>query len=202
MSDEPAVLASDAEREATIARLRDAAGEGRLTLDELADRIEATAQARTRGQLAELVADLPAPGTGAAVATGATGATGAVTTVPARNSAVFGDLVRRGAWQLPEHSRWDTVFGDVKLDLREAIVPGGVVEIRATTVFGDIQLFVPDGVVVEVRSHVTFGDVKQEAGAVAPAGAPRVVLTGWTTFGDVLVRPQPRRRGFAERWLG
>ena len=37
------VRASDAEREATIERLRDAAAEGRLTFEELADRIEAAA---------------------------------------------------------------------------------------------------------------------------------------------------------------
>ena len=32
--------ASDAEREAVVGRLRDAAGEGRLTVEELAERIE------------------------------------------------------------------------------------------------------------------------------------------------------------------
>ncbi|HEY8584256.1 MAG TPA: DUF1707 domain-containing protein [Capillimicrobium sp.] len=196
MPEAPDLLASDGEREQTIDRLRVAAAEGRLTLDELADRVEATAAARTQGQLAELVADLPAPG-GLAPAAGA-----AMTAVPTRNTAVFGDLVRRGAWSLPERSRWDTAFGDVKLDLREAVVAASVVTVRATTVFGDIDVIVPDGVVVEVRATATLGDIKQEAGAVAPAGAPRVILEGWTVFGDVLVRPTTRRRGFAERWLG
>jgi Domain of unknown function (DUF1707) len=56
------VRASDAEREAAIGRLRDAAGEGRLTLQELAERIEAADGARTRSDLASLVADLPAEG--------------------------------------------------------------------------------------------------------------------------------------------
>ena len=46
------VRASDTEREATIGRLRDAAGEGRLTLEELAERIEAADGARTRSDLA------------------------------------------------------------------------------------------------------------------------------------------------------
>jgi hypothetical protein len=38
------VRASDAEREAAIERLRHAAGEGRLTFEELADRIEVAAE--------------------------------------------------------------------------------------------------------------------------------------------------------------
>jgi hypothetical protein len=51
--------ASDAEREDTVERLRDAAGEGRLNLDELADRAGAAYSATTRSELALLVEDLP-----------------------------------------------------------------------------------------------------------------------------------------------
>jgi Domain of unknown function (DUF1707) len=43
------VRASDAEREATVVRLRDAAAEGRLTLEELAERVEAADGARWGG---------------------------------------------------------------------------------------------------------------------------------------------------------
>ena len=56
------VRASDAERDAVIEQLREAAAEGRLTLEELTDRIEAAAGAIMRGDLAGLTADLPAPG--------------------------------------------------------------------------------------------------------------------------------------------
>jgi hypothetical protein len=55
----PAVLASDAERERVTARLRDAAVEGRLTLAESDERQAAAYAARTRDELAPLVADLP-----------------------------------------------------------------------------------------------------------------------------------------------
>ena len=50
---------SDADRERTAARLRDAAGEGRLDVAELDERLERAYAARTRGELAELTADLP-----------------------------------------------------------------------------------------------------------------------------------------------
>ena len=45
------VRASDAERDATVNRLREVATEGRLTLEELTDRIEAAANAVTRSEL-------------------------------------------------------------------------------------------------------------------------------------------------------
>jgi hypothetical protein len=45
------VRASDADRDATVNRLREAAGEGQLTLEELTDRIEAAANAVMRSDL-------------------------------------------------------------------------------------------------------------------------------------------------------
>lgn len=50
---------TDRERDSTVARLRVAVGEGSLDLDELEERIEATYRARTAGELARLVHDLP-----------------------------------------------------------------------------------------------------------------------------------------------
>ncbi len=56
------VLASDRERDEVAARLSHAVGEGRLTLAEATERIEAALASRHRHQLARLVADLPAAG--------------------------------------------------------------------------------------------------------------------------------------------
>ncbi|HZC13512.1 MAG TPA: DUF1707 domain-containing protein [Thermoleophilaceae bacterium] len=56
----PDLRASDADREATAGRLRAAAVEGRLTSDELEQRLEAALAAGTYGELEALVADLPA----------------------------------------------------------------------------------------------------------------------------------------------
>jgi hypothetical protein len=55
----PALRASDAEREAAIRRLRDAAVDGRLTFEELADRVEAASRAVTRTDLEAVTDDLP-----------------------------------------------------------------------------------------------------------------------------------------------
>jgi hypothetical protein len=55
------IRASDAEREETAARIREAAAEGRLDLAELEQRLASVYAARLRHELAPLVADLPAP---------------------------------------------------------------------------------------------------------------------------------------------
>jgi uncharacterized protein DUF1707/cell wall-active antibiotic response 4TMS protein YvqF len=223
-----AIRASDAEREQAVERLSGAAGEGRLTLEELADRVEAASTARTRGELDAVLRDLPVPagppapapagppapapaGPPAPAPGGAAGpAAGSERTGPGeppasaapalRSAAVFGDLKRSGVWRVPVLSRWASVFGDVKLDLREAHVPGGPVEVEAATVFGDVELLVPEGVVVDVRARVFFGDVRQDAGGDAPPGAPRIVLTGWSVFGDVRILERRLRERLADRW--
>ena len=58
---EPTVRASDAEREHHAELLREHAAQGRLTVDELDERLDRVYAARTRGELAPVVADLPLP---------------------------------------------------------------------------------------------------------------------------------------------
>src|SRR5690242_14741293 len=60
--------ASDAERERIVLHLRDHAGEGRLTVEELDERIGQVYAARTRRELAALTQDLPRPQRSPAVA--------------------------------------------------------------------------------------------------------------------------------------
>jgi hypothetical protein len=52
--------ASDEDRERAVAALERHAGAGRLTLDELADRVRVVCDARTLEELAAVVSDLPA----------------------------------------------------------------------------------------------------------------------------------------------
>jgi Domain of unknown function (DUF1707)/Cell wall-active antibiotics response 4TMS YvqF len=177
------VRASDAEREAAIDRLRDAAGEGRLTFEELADRIETAAHAETREELDQVTEDLPAP----------PAAPRAIATRPTRASTAFGDVHRAGTWSVPAEGRWLSLFGDVVLDLREARVAGPETQIDAGTIFGDVELLVPEGVEVEVRSRTVFGALEQEAGDAAPRHAPRIVLRGGSLFGDVRIHAQRLR---------
>lgn len=55
--------ASDADRERVAERLREAVGEGRLTLDECDERLRGVWAAKTFGELDQFLVDLPAPAT-------------------------------------------------------------------------------------------------------------------------------------------
>src|SRR4051794_37802837 len=177
------VRASDPERDATVQRLRDAAAQGRITLEELTDRIEAASSAVMRSELLPLTADLPAVGRSHSE--------------PADVRKV-GDIKRKGAWVVPAECRFRSYFGAVIVDLREATITAQEVRIDARTPFGNIVLLVPEGVDVEVRANALIGKLKQEQ-RPAVHGAPRIILTGGTWFGDVKILPQRMWEKFPNR---
>jgi hypothetical protein len=148
------IRASDAEREAAVECLRAATAEGRLTLTELTERTEAAYQAVTRGDLVPITADLPsvpepAPRSWQPAAQAGRGE---------RIVAVFGDNKRRGRWRVDRPLDVLAVFGEVVIDLRDAEVPHGHVEIAATAVFGELKVYVPDGVDVRVVGTTLIGE--------------------------------------------
>jgi len=59
MGELPALRASDADRERTVALLREHAAVGRLTLEEFTERMSTAYLARTHDELATLARDLP-----------------------------------------------------------------------------------------------------------------------------------------------
>src|SRR3954466_3447716 len=168
------VRASDAERDATVARLRTAAAEGRLTLEELTDRIEAAAGAIMRSELMRLTADLPPVGTIEHAEQQA-------------NVRALGDIKRSGAWPVPAENHFRTWFGHIKLDLRQAQITAAETHIHARALFGNILVVVPQGVAVEVQASTRLGRTNLQASSGIP-GAPRIVLTGGTFSGNINVR--------------
>ena len=180
------VRASDADREATVDRLREAAGEGQLSLGELTDRIEAAVDAVMRSDLVPLTCDLPGPAA-IGVARQPSGVRG------------LGDVKRSGPWTVPAESSFRTWLGHIKLDLREAQISAAETHIHARALFGNIDLLVPEGIAVEVHARTHLGRTNLQASSGAP-GAPRIVLTGGTFSGNMSVRhprlwEKLRRRG-------
>lgn len=202
MNDRGDVRASDAEREAVVERLREASVEGRLTLAELTDRTEAAYTATTHAELALLTQDLPA----VAVRPMAP---------PERRSGkrrwfvgLMGDTKRRGTWRVDQELGAVAVMGDVLLDLREAEVRTGMVEIVAVSVMGDVKIIVPDGVNVDLDGVAIMGDKRVDV-QEAPEGmhAPVVRVRAYAVMGDVKVlgdsraKPLKRRRSaWREHW--
>jgi hypothetical protein len=59
MPGDPRIRASDADRDRTVSLLREHHAEGRLTAEEFHERLDRALAAKTRGELDELLADLP-----------------------------------------------------------------------------------------------------------------------------------------------
>ena len=81
------------------------------------------------------------------------------------------------------------VFGDVKLDLRSAVIGARTSTITLVRLFGDSTVTVPEGVHVEVGGFDLFGDRELDAGAQDPGpGAPTIRIVSYSLFGDLRVR--------------
>jgi uncharacterized protein DUF1707/cell wall-active antibiotic response 4TMS protein YvqF len=186
----PAVRASDAEREAVVARLQAAAGDGRLALEELADRIERALGAVTRADLDVLTADLPEQAAPAAPA------------VPAAKArrwvvAIMGGADHKGRWRIASRCTVVNVMGGADLDLTGAVVEGPETEIQVFSLMGGSDIVVPDGVHVELSGFALLGgnDLRLEDAPPPPPSAPVVRVRAYSVMGGTDVkRARPRTR--------
>ncbi|HYH34991.1 MAG TPA: DUF1707 domain-containing protein [Nocardioides sp.] len=194
---------SDADRHKVAELLRDAAGEGRLDMDELDERLEATYAAKTYADLVPITIDLPghrdqpAPRDVPAVPRETLPATASF-----ENSlAVMGGCSRKGAWLVPERHNAFTLMGGVDLDLREATFAARETTIYANAVMGGIDI------TVDARTHVivegvgimgAFEQARDKVPAELTAESPVVRVKGLALMAGVTVTrkgpPQPRRK--------
>jgi uncharacterized protein DUF1707 len=182
MSELPELRVSDSDRETVVSRLRVAGGEGRLTLEEMAERMEHADAARTRGDLEALTADLPRGGTPA---------------VEPRPRgwivAVMGGAARKGRWRPPRRTNVITLMGGAELDLREAELAEDVV-ITAVAVMGGIGITVPVGVSVELSGFALMGANGGPADKQLPLpDAPAVRVRAFSLMGGVAIERKRSR---------
>ncbi len=187
MEDFP-VRASDAERDALVSQLRQDMVDGRLTVDEFTDRIEAAYGSQTRGELEALRRDLPAAGPGQAVAVRSKGRATRL------SIGIMGGSARKGRWRIEGETTAIAVMGGCHLDLREAELEGPEVTINALAFMGGINIFVPDDVVVEVTGISFMGGRNVRAAKTPPPpGAQVVHIRAFSMMGglNVVTRPRP-----------
>ncbi|MEU6019485.1 DUF1707 domain-containing protein [Streptomyces sp. NPDC047515] len=180
---------SHRDRDQAVEILQVAAGDGRLTVAELDERVEAALAARTASDLAALTADLPLEG------------------MPPQAREViqidqrFGEGKRAGRWLVPRRMEIRLMFSDLKLDFTEAVITHDTLHIEVDLrIGGNLTLVTPPGIVVDA-DDVTYsrGDIKLRpvTGQDAPVRL-RVVLGGKSTGGDIVAR-LPRRT--PRQWL-
>jgi uncharacterized protein DUF1707 len=182
------------DRDRVVELLRVAAGDGRLTPEELDERLEAALTARTYSELAVLTTDLPAAG-----------GLRAGIAVPEAKQLVridcgAGTAVRDGQWVVPQRMEIRVTSGSVKLDLTEAIITNPVLELDAEVKSGSLVVLTRPGIELDtddvaVRSGVVR--VRPHRAADAPV-ILRIQVSGKVTSGTLQARP-PRRTFW--QWL-
>jgi len=156
--------ASHSDRDQVVELLRVAAGDGRLSPEELDDRLERALTARTYAELAALTTDLPAT-PGAVVPPGA-GAVG-VTPKDLVRIHVHGSGVRRdGRWVVPKELDVKVKGGAVTLDFTEAVITQPLLRITAEVNGGELRLITTPGIAVDA------GDLSVHGGSVTLPETP------------------------------
>ena len=183
--------ASHEDRDRVIEMLRVAAGDGRLTADELDERVEVAFSARTYGELAALTSDLPAGGQ--AIAPALASAVERAKDV-VRLECRSGNVSRVGRWVVPRRIEARVTSGNVKLDFTEAVVADRMIQIEAEVRSGNLLIITKPGIVVDADDVVIrSGNVKirEPWGTTVPVTL-RISVSGRVGSGNIVARP-PRR---------
>jgi hypothetical protein len=181
----------DAERHQVAEILREAAGEGRLDLDELDARLEATYAARTYADLVPITLDLPAhPHPTPAVRPAASSSL--VVPGPAKEShlAIMSGFDRRGVWVVPEQLTVFCFWGGAELDLRQARFAAQECVVTIHAVMGGATVIVPPHVNVQMEGTGIMGGYSGPSGLVdakLDPTSPTVRIRGVAIMGGVNV---------------
>jgi hypothetical protein len=181
--------ASHQDRDRVVEVLRVAAGDGRLTPEELDERLEAALTARTYAELAVLTADLPGLGQLAPAA---------VMAAEPKDSVLIdctsGSARRDGRWVVPHRIEVRVTSGEVRLDFTEAVITQPSLQIDAEVRSGRLKLVTKPGIVVDTD------DVAVRSGQVT-VRAPwsddvpvtlRIAVSGKVGSGHLTARPPKR----------
>jgi hypothetical protein len=201
MSSSPAVpeprnlRASDADRESVANVLREAAGDGRLTMDELDERLDAVYAAKTYAELEPITHDLPAAGAAPAPAPsrpaprdparfgGEPTSSGAV--------AILGGFSRKGDWIVPKEFTAFLLMGGGEIDLRDARFTQREVTIHIVAILGGCEVIVPEDATVYVTGIGILGAFEHSDAGPGSTDGPVITINGVALLGGVDVKRKP-----------
>jgi Domain of unknown function (DUF1707) len=187
---------SDADRHQVAEVLREAAGEGRIDLTELDERLEATYAARTYADLVPITLDLPVTRQTDLPARPAAATTSPVVPGPAeeKHLAIMGGLERKGVWTVPAHLTVNCFMGGADLDLRRAQFAAQEVVLTINAVMGGADIKVNPHTHVIMEGTGIMGGYSGPSDSTAPeldANSPVVRIRGFAIMGGVSVSRRP-----------
>jgi Domain of unknown function (DUF1707) len=180
--------ASHDDRDRVVEMLRVSAGDGRLTAEELDERLEQAMTARTYGELARLVADLPA--VGSALSPAAALRAKDVVRIDTRS----GHVQRFGRWVVPQRMEVKVTSGQVLLDFTRAVITQPTLKLDVEVRSGQVKLLTRPGIVVdadEVAIRSGHVQVKAPWGSEVPVQLD-IEVTGRVGSGYLIARPRYR----------
>jgi hypothetical protein len=175
--------ASHTDRDQVVETLGDAAAEGRLTREELDERVERALGARTLGELAALTRDLPEHRVNPSIAT----------TDVVKIEKRFGTTEWVGTWLVPRRLEIRLSVGNAKLDFTNAVITHDRLSMDVDLgIGGDLTLITRPGIVVEANDVTvrSMAEIKVRPPQQDPdfPVALRVEVTGQLRGGNLLVR--------------
>ena len=194
----------EADRERAVGALREAAEEGRLTAEELDDRVAGARAARTVNDLGALLADLrpaasplPVPMTTAAAALAALADLGNRPDAPLVLTAGLDGVKRTGEWLVPPFLRAQAGIETVRIDCLRARAAAEVIDLEVQAVAGTVVLVLPEGWAVNTdRLAKGIGTVRVKVPGVPAPGCPLFLVRGSLGMGTFKARPANR----FDRW--
>ena len=190
----PLALAVEGAREHAIRVLSDGYAYDALTEDEFEWRLGQLSLANSPTEVQALIADLPASGV-SAIPPAYAGATYAGEPMPVKDRirGIMSEVRRDGLWRVPQRLWVSAVMSNIRLDLRQALIPPGcVIEVRA--VMASVSIIVPPGLPVEFDVSPLMGAARNDSSRVPAAfGAPVVRVTGSAVMAEIRVRVREMR---------
>ena len=183
----PDLRISDIDRDHAAEVLREAHAQGRITVDELDERLTSVYNAKTFADLVPVTQDAAAAASPARRRIGGT---------PRfkLSLAILGGASRDGQWVVPPEYTAVATLGGIKLDMRDASFAEAETVIKAVAVMGGMEITVPEDAEVEVGAFGVMGGVDHGGEGPGAPGAPRIRITGVAVMGGIEVKRAPARR--------
>jgi len=193
---------SNSDRERVAKVLHDAMAEGRISVDELEERLDTVYAAKTFGDLEPVTADLPVGYSRAAAvvpqpmaplpapASNRIGGRGTSSTA----IAIMSGADRKGVWTVPPTFTAFAMMGGVEIDLTDARFEDAETTIQAFAIMGGVDIYVPEDVEVQVNGFGFMGAFENQIREnTAPSGAPLVKINGFALMAGVEVKRRKRK---------
>jgi hypothetical protein len=104
--------------------------------------------------------------------------------------AVLSSATRKGRWRIGRRTHAYAIFGSIEIDLSEAIFEHRQVVIKAVSVFGSVEIRVPENVSLRGNGGGVLGNFEVRTLDSGEQDAPVVYVDGLALLGHIEAKPK------------